>query len=66
MARVDEFEKLVIPKIYICLFIAIREVDKAKLVVLLEVGVNEEREDYRKVLDFHSGRSLVVGLNFAA
>jgi len=63
---VDEFEELVIPKIYIYLFIAIREVDHEKFVVLHEMAINEEREDYRKVLErFQSVRSLVFGLNFA-
>ena len=62
----DEFEELVIPKIYIYLFIAIREVDHEKFVDSWhEVRINEEREDYRKVLDFHSVRSLVFGIKFA-
>ena len=65
MARVDEFEEQVIPKINIYLFIAIREVDHEKFVVLHEMAINEEREDYRKVLDFHSVRSLVFGIKFA-
>ena len=65
MARVDEFEELVIPKKYIDLLIAIREVDQAKLVLLHEVAINEEWEDYPKVLErFYSVRSLVFGLNF--
>ena len=59
----DEFEELFIPKINIYLFIAIREVDHEKFVVLHEMAINEEREDYRKVLgSFHSVRSLVFGL----
>ena len=61
----DEFEELVIPKIYTYLFIATREVDQAKSVVLHEVAINEEWEDYPKVLErFHSVWTLVFGLNF--